>query len=466
MILKFTKFNYQNPYRLLCGGMFFIFTLCLGLLITLYKYESDSAVLLSLGLCTAFLFITVLLYNLFASFLIITLLRPILFYLEIPINPNLNISLEGFVSIIIIIIGYIYILRNLKIILKLPSFTPLFLFFIYSSFGYLYVEGEAEFLIKLMRIASYLSIYGVLTDTMNSWKRVKTLVVVIILSYCIFFVAGVLQYQRYDIYALEVIGITSKNTFGILTALLSLFLIGMRTTRIKKSMSLLENSLFIMPMILVLIMSYTRTAWLGFISGFFVILLYLRRIKFVISHLVMVSSLLFLLWPLISIGIKDLKEIKLYPKDHYSSSLEGRAFLYFPQAIENWKEKPILGHGLGSTKNLTILAPIVQKPPHNEYLQMLQEVGLIGILFYFYFLWSNFTPLYRGLRSKSLKEGDKLRGVLIGCLAVFLALIVMSITQETFSNGTIGSYYISLVSAGHAAYLLEEKQYNQKKEGS
>jgi len=70
-------------------------------------------------------------------------------------------------------------------------------------------------------------------------------------------------------------------------------------------------------------------------------------------------------------------------------------FDYFAGAYRAWLQAPILGHGL---QGFTVVFCSLEDPgchPHNAFLQVLAEFGLIGFVLYVIFLWTalrNFSP--------------------------------------------------------------------------
>jgi len=386
----------------------------------------------------------------------VTLLRPLFFYIELPINKEINISSDAFVSIGIIAILCIYYFKYPKKVIGLPLSVSFIIFLVYCLFGVFYTEEKIGLLIKLGRFASYFSVYVLFTCTLNSMKRIKILKAVIILSYGIFCIAWFLEYQKFDIYSLEFVGITSKNTFGILTTIVSLFMLGWKSGSTRNITGWISNYLLLIIFITILIFSYTRTAWIGFIIGMLIFFIFINKLKFIIIYFLTIIIVIILLWNYISVRTEDLKNMSFYRKEYYQSSLEGRILLYYPQAIYNWKESPIWGHGLGSSKRLSFLSNFIQKPPHNEYLQILQELGIVGIFLYFYLLWCSFVPIFSALKQRIRNVSYELHSILISSMSVFGAFIIMSIGQETFSNGVIGNYFILIISIGHSALLLRK----------
>ncbi|MFW6311335.1 MAG: O-antigen ligase family protein, partial [Nanoarchaeota archaeon] len=132
-----------------------------------------------------------------------------------------------------------------------------------------------------------------------------------------------------------------------------------------------------------LIISYSRGAWLGFIFGIIAIILYLSyidgKINFRKSMLVFLISLL-----LIGILLPD----NVIARFNSIFDLEGNSIKYrlmqYQSAIEMIKDKPLLGHGLGQyPKIFPRYKPDISRVHlhvHNLYLHWLVETGILGFL--------------------------------------------------------------------------------------
>jgi O-antigen ligase len=140
--------------------------------------------------------------------------------------------------------------------------------------------------------------------------------------------------------------------------------------------------------IIVLISTYTRTAWIALAVSFLMLLVTSRRIRPV--SLILVLSLVvagwLLAWPTISARFSDLSG-----PEASRSSLVGRMYIW-DAAVPVFFRNPLVGQGLGMFA-MTIGAVGAQNIPgqasasaiaaHNDYLRILVETGIIGFILYF-----------------------------------------------------------------------------------
>ena len=103
---------------------------------------------------------------------------------------------------------------------------------------------------------------------------------------------------------------------------------------------------------------------------------------------------------------------------------------YYGQAISAFLENPFFGIGVGNWKIYSVLvdAPfmknyIVQYHAHNDYLQLLAEVGLVGALFYLAFVLGIF---YKSLKYITNGKNQKLFILSICCLSAITVYLIDS----------------------------------------
>jgi O-antigen ligase len=431
------------------------------------EYKIESVLLTGIVL----LFGIVAFRNFFQTLCILILATPFLFSIEL--GNDFPVSLQGLFSILIIMIGVSYFLvrqltRKAK---EFPAVKPLLLILLFSSFSIFYSPDIPSTLFKIGRIASYFSLYVLLVANLDSWQKVKTSIRVVYLSYLVPVLIALHQfvgvyYSDIRLLDLERVGITSKNSFGIMVAMLTLFLVGKKlilTESVIQQMR--KNILFFIPSLMLLFLSATRTAWLGFIGALFLFLVFYGkgRNKLIIVFCFFAFILIF--WFPIAEGMADLINAQVLGGTNtfgnaVGGSLGGRFFVYWPQGINAWLEHPILGHGLGSTKYLMYrFSNVIEKPPHSEYIQILQEIGVIGLVLYLFLLWRCFRPMLQGLKSISrINLVEEQKGNLLGGMMVLVGFIIMSVGQETFHSGSIGILFVIFMAMSHATYLLIKKE--------
>jgi O-antigen ligase len=186
-------------------------------------------------------------------------------------------------------------------------------------------------------------------------------------------------------------------TFGgyyMLAFLLSsVFLLGVRRSGWAKVIDLVS----LITIGLALVFSYARSAWLGAISGIFAFGLFRGR-KFAIFLLVGLVLLCLLVYVIEPTSWDRIKEISL-SKDRPEST---RIRLWLT-SINMIKDKPIWGIGLGNFSRLFDRYKVegfydTTCHPHNDYLNVAVNSGLLGLLAYLWIWVAFFRSTFRSVR--------------------------------------------------------------------
>lgn len=193
-----------------------------------------------------------------------------------------------------------------------------------------------------------------------------------------------------------------------------------------------------------LILTLARTEWLGFLVAMSIVGLVKRRR---LALLVLAGALLLLA------AVPLLRE-RLMATDSVYWRLD-----LWQAAIDLAWPPTLLGLGLGTSPlHINLLLPNVDTPPHNDYLKVLIETGLLGLLAYAAWLVTMATHAGRAypLRSATGCRADRwavdpvVAWRALGLLAVVLAGGVMSLSDNYLGHTAVQWYvwaYVALVPA-------------------
>lgn len=168
-----------------------------------------------------------------------------------------------------------------------------------------------------------------------------------------------------------------------------------------------------------LILTFSRAAWLGFVVFLFVLLLkskYLERNKIWLLLFVVAMTAALTLFPLRDLFISR-TSVPTTATEEFS--LTGRVWLA-EQALTYMKERPITGIGMGS-----FVIQLAQRagernfvePVHNIPLLILSELGIIGLILLFSILISIGREFWSTKRTNLILMGALLAG--IGTITLF-----------------------------------------------
>jgi O-antigen ligase len=199
--------------------------------------------------------------------------------------------------------------------------------------------------------------------------------------------------------------------------------------------------------VVALIMSWSRGAWLGFGAGMAVTLLFLPKRRWVgVSLLIsaifvlLIATQLDLLPTSISSRISGLNE-DLQFGDVRGVNFEEENYAvierlaHWQSALEMAKDNIWLGVGFGNYESAYPEYQLLNWPfalghAHNYYLNVLAETGIIGLLTYLVFWVLVFIQLLRILRSSQWPH----RGLALGLLAAWTALSVHHLVDKLYVN--------------------------------
>lgn len=288
----------------------------------------------------------------------------------------------------------------------------------------------------------FLAIYFMIVEVINNKKRLKSILLTIIASVVLISIdAGVQYFTKIDFLRGNHFGETSfcasfysATGFAAWLIIMIPLLIGIIAVNIFANKKL-KIFLFILVIVqlLYLLKTYSRGAWLGFIIAAIVMVYFTKnnislRIKILFLSLAvcLLATYLFLLHSLSVTAKEDIQakfkfsqpisqRIKSIPQINQGSNLV-RVMLW-KESLRITRDYPFVGCGLNT---YSIVARNYKSfaeggiYPHNSYLQMAAETGLLGLLA---FLWLLFTFFKTGMRHLKQRRNTLALGLLSGILA-------------------------------------------------
>ena len=191
----------------------------------------------------------------------------------------------------------------------------------------------------------------------------------------------------------------------------------------------------------VLFLNISRTAYLIIITLLLILIIYnIKKDKIITTSLALLfftSLFLFANTSIITERVNDIRQdIVKFKKLNYDSSL-GLRLIWIDNGFENIKNKPLIGHGVGSYEN-TIKKYInnginsellITQNPHNEFISISSQLGLVGLLAFLYFLFNLFKNVY-------LKEFG---------VCIIPIIIIGSLFNSIFFDSVLGIFSILVI---------------------
>lgn len=107
--------------------------------------------------------------------------------------------------------------------------------------------------------------------------------------------------------------------------------------------------------------------------------------------------------------------------------------------IDAWRESPILGYGLDTSRFLTVH----QSYSHNDYIRFLAEEGIVGLLLFILFIIAQFARLIQLSRVAPPKSAK--RNLCYAMMAFFAAVLVGMIAGNVWNHTTLFFYWWTIM---------------------
>jgi putative inorganic carbon (hco3(-)) transporter len=192
-----------------------------------------------------------------------------------------------------------------------------------------------------------------------------------------------------------------------------------------------------------LVLSYSRGAWVAFTLGLVVIGILQSRIVFVW----LVGAVLAVLVAVPSV----VSRIASLGAGNTVTGAPGNSLLwrldYWTAVFSLNHNNPITGIGLKGTKILTDQS----KAPHNDFLRAYAETGLLGLLGFLLVAGALIGIARRGVRQA---EAGFARGVAVGFAGVVTAYLIDSLGDNLMSEVVVLWYFYAFAACGYAVARL------------
>ncbi len=189
----------------------------------------------------------------------------------------------------------------------------------------------------------------------------------------------------------------------------------------------------------------TRGAWIGIIVGLLIVSTLIKETRKFVGIYLIILLLIFL--PQILDRIADL--IERPRRSYYMSSCAFRLEHWYALLKNAFIHKPLLGYGLGQSMFVAVKYSRFTNIPHNDYLRILIEVGIIGLLPFIIFWAHNIMRLFRKIQKKVNLEFNSI------LLSLTASLLVSSAADNLIYSISISGYLFALMAVCHKLNSLE-----------
>lgn len=378
-------------------------------------------------------------------------------YFTIQINDSITLSLSQLIGIGIFFVGIIFLFAHVN---KLKWVPLLFTWLIFFTFCFLTLTYSVSFngtAKELLRIFDIFLLFLIGYSAVKTEPQYKNLLLAFLASSILPILLGIYQYFNRIGFADESIQIpriygtfSHPNVFSlylfIIIAIATIYYLLFAKSWPKKTALI---SLIIFYSLIVLV-TYTRIAWIALFVFFFILLWFTKRrllIPFILAPLVLYAVI-----PPIQERVNQTLSPSptdsivwrqtLWQDNVYKTITDDRWFLGYGIDTFPLVSESLRGEVLGSNE------------AHNDFIKFFVEGGVVGLTLFTLYL----TFIGRILIKKlSQATSQKQRLVAINLICVFVALIVASLSDNVFKNTPLQWIFWILLGASLSGILPQKK---------
>ena len=361
---------------------------------------------------------------------------------------------SSILSILFLAAGGIWLLAQRDEEGKAASSTfarPLFALGVAATLSVAFSVDPGKSAVELVRIITTIVIVLVLNRLLVDERRIKLVLGAIFLSLLVPLAMGALEFVTGS-------GLHYSGSFGRVEstflhpnplAMYLTLLMVMGFALLPRVAGVARNGLVALLLLsaVMLVLTYTRSGWIAALIGIAVVgALQSRRQTLLLC--VAVAALIFLA-PSISERFADLTE----PPP--ASGTSGNSLTW---RLQYWEETmglardPVLGAGLRTIEGSTAEA----KLPHNDFVRVFVETGLLGLAAY---AWLLITFIKAAIRSvRETNRGTFGRSVAVGFAGTTAAFLILSMVSNVLSQLVIFWYFLPMAMAAVAAARLQKRE--------
>lgn len=229
-------------------------------------------------------------------------------------------------------------------------------------------------------------------------------------------------------------GFQEPNYLGAFEAVIALMFLSFLTSR-KKVVSNVLLTICLIPVLLVLIMTFTRAAWVGFAAGFLLLIFLQKPVRNVFNSKAMFAALV-LVAIILVIGLPFADKLtsgqvsaRVNEGLSYSSGSGLTRSIAQQLAIAEWRNTELVGSGTMSLNTMAINngASTIEKMQakgwvYSSVIQALHDTGIIGLLLLLWIEAGILGMIARGYRlANNSFYRSSLAGFAVGSIALFIA---------------------------------------------
>jgi O-antigen ligase len=375
--------------------------------------------------------------------------------LNIDLTSYKSMSLPGVLGLLILGIGIFYMFSKKINFWKYPLVKAYSFFFLGCFLSLFFSKNFATSIPEMVELLSFIILFILVVDNLESERDIRRMIRFLILSSLVpLFVAFIQIFSNFNlqIFSLEPFfrvksTLTHPNAYAfylVMIIVLSMSIFLHQRLKFNRTSFFLLIVLLLLP----LIFTYTRSAWIGLVLAIFSMGILQSRKLLIFAPLAFYGIVL--VFPIVFQRFDPIFNPELFQY----TSLAWRIKLW-SASIPYFLSSPILGNGLGSFQLIGYEIDEWFAVAHNDYLRILVETGVIGFSGFILLLFSLFK-----LSIRTYKEmvNSYYQHIAMGFVCFLFAYGVMSFADNLFNHGGIQWYFWTYAGVIAAIYRLNKKE--------
>ncbi|MBM2832848.1 MAG: hypothetical protein HW406_9 [Candidatus Brocadiaceae bacterium] len=197
----------------------------------------------------------------------------------------------------------------------------------------------------------------------------------------------------------------------------------------------------LMPVLSLLLLTYTRGAWIGIMVGILIVSVFIKSTR----KWILISAVVFfiLFSPMIYSRMGDLLVASHKGGYQHMSSWEFRIEQWHSLLKNAFVHKPWFGYGLGQSIFVANKYAAFVLIPHNDYLRIMIELGLFGLIPFLLFWIHNVRNIFKRISNKAYRELNTV------VLALLIAMLICSFADNLIYSISVIGYLFALLAVMH-----------------
>ncbi|MCZ3385478.1 MAG: O-antigen ligase family protein, partial [Actinomycetia bacterium] len=358
------------------------------------------------------------------------------------------LQVNAFLSILFLVFGLIWLAGSVRSECpKTITGAPSLLFFVA---GFLSVLGAAQPMpttIELLRVGSGLLMLEILQRLVRTRETLNRLLAALLLSAVV--PIGLGLYQAATGSGLWVAGfVRVVGTFrhpvpySIYLVIIILTIVALLpNVRTKLRIPL---AIYAALAVVVLVSSLTRSAWMALALG--IVVIAVLQSRWLIPLMVVVAIGAAVLSPNVMQRVTEMAEPGTSTVGDPTNSLTWR-INYWKETLDLADGRTVTGIGMGMVQRSTP----EEKAPHNDYLRVVVEGGVLALAGYIWLLVALVRLALKAVRDRGRLRGPP-KGVAVGFVASLAALLLLGIVSNVISQVVLLWYVATIAALAAAAH--------------